>query len=121
MQPARSKPITSSEEHSMRRFHFCLRHLAIVVILIFATLSVSAQAQLSADLQTKIDKLVMDGLASSGVPSASVVCVKDGQIVYAKAYGDARLEPRTAATSEMRYSIGSISKQFTASAILLLQ
>src|SRR5205814_3267248 len=34
---------------------------------------------------------------------------------------DARLEPKTPAVAEMRYSIGSISKQFTAAAILLLQ
>src|SRR5262249_42824491 len=42
-------------------------------------------------------------------------------IVYLKAYGSARLEPKTPATATMRYSIGSISKQFTAAAMLLLQ
>ena len=45
----------------------------------------------------------------------------EGQIAYVKAYGDARLDPKAAARPEMRYSIGSISKQFTAAAILLLQ
>ena len=47
--------------------------------------------------------------------------MKNGQVVYVKAYGDARLDPKTPATPDMRYSIGSISKQFTATAILLLQ
>jgi CubicO group peptidase (beta-lactamase class C family) len=47
--------------------------------------------------------------------------VKDGKIVYTQAYGDARLDPKTSATPQMRYSIGSISKQFTAAAILVLQ
>jgi hypothetical protein len=51
---------------------------------------------------------------------ASVAIVKDGTIAYLQAYGDARLEPKTPARAEMRYSIGSISKQFTAAAILLL-
>src|SRR5207244_9404181 len=69
----------------------------------------------------KSDKVTTDTLAKTGVPSASIAIVKDGQIVYVKAYGDARLEPRTPATPEMRYSIGSISKQFTATASLLLQ
>jgi D-alanyl-D-alanine carboxypeptidase len=46
--------------------------------------------------------------------------VQGGQIAYAQAYGDARLEPRTPARPEMRYSIGSVSKQFTAAAILML-
>ena len=47
--------------------------------------------------------------------------VKGGKLVYTHAYGKARLEPPEAATPEMRYSIGSMSKQFTAAAILLLQ
>ena len=46
--------------------------------------------------------------------------VKGGTITYANAYGDARVQPRTKATPSMRYSIGSVSKQFAASAILLL-
>ena len=54
------------------------------------------------------------------MPSASVAIVKDGQVAYLRAYGDARLEPRTPARPDMRYSIGSVSKQFTAAAILLL-
>jgi D-alanyl-D-alanine carboxypeptidase len=37
------------------------------------------------------------------------------------AYGNARIEPLTPANPGMRYSIGPISKQFTAAAILLLQ
>src|SRR5205085_8841141 len=58
---------------------------------------------------------------SSGFPSASVALVKNGQVAYIKAYGNAKLDPQTAARPDMRYSIGSISKQFTATAILLLQ
>jgi D-alanyl-D-alanine carboxypeptidase len=79
------------------------------------------QAQISPELKARIDKLAAQSLAKSGVPSASLVVVKDGQISYTAAYGDARLDPRTAANPTMRYSIGSISKQFTAASILLLQ
>jgi D-alanyl-D-alanine carboxypeptidase len=92
-----------------------------IVFVCLIALTVSAQTQLPADVTRKIDTVVTDALTRSGVPSASIAVVKDGQIVYVKAYGDARLEPKTAATSQMRYSIGSISKQFTAAAILLLQ
>jgi CubicO group peptidase (beta-lactamase class C family) len=91
------------------------------VTVIFLALAANAQTQLAPDLIDQIDKVANDTLARTGVPSASVAIVKDGQIVYTKAYGDARLDPRTPATSQMRYSIGSISKQFTAAAILLLQ
>jgi len=70
---------------------------------------------------SQIDGAAYDVLAETGVPSASVAVVKEGAIVYSRAYGDARLEPKTAAKPEMRYSIGSISKQFTAASVLLLQ
>jgi CubicO group peptidase (beta-lactamase class C family) len=95
--------------------------LTAFVLLLFVVGGTHAQTQLPADLTEKIDKVATDTLARTGVPSASIAIVKDGQIVYVKAYGDARLEPKTPATPQMRYSIGSISKQFTAAAILLLQ
>jgi CubicO group peptidase (beta-lactamase class C family) len=72
-------------------------------------------------MQQKIDKVAHDALAKTGVPSASVAIVKDGQVAYLHAYGNARLDPETPAKPEMRYSTRSISKQFTAAAILVLQ
>ena len=50
----------------------------------------------------------------------SIAVIQDGKLAYVKAYGKARLEPETPARAEMRYSIGSVSKQFLAGAILLL-
>jgi D-alanyl-D-alanine carboxypeptidase len=79
------------------------------------------QERLNADLQQKIDQVANAALAKTGVPSASLAVVKNGRIAYLQAYGNARLEPRAAANPGMRYSIGSISKQFTAAAILLLR
>jgi CubicO group peptidase (beta-lactamase class C family) len=105
----------------VRQFRFLIHIFALVIILPFATFNATAQAQLSSDLIEEIDKVATDTLAKTGVPSASVAIVKDGQIVYTKAYGEARLDPKTAATPQMRYSIGSISKEFTAAAMLLLQ
>src|SRR5438046_4614545 len=104
----------------MRSFRLASFHFGLLLIFV-AVANVNAQTQLSADLIEKIDKVANDTLARTGVPSASIAIVKDGQIVYVKAYGDAKLEPKTPATSAMHYSIGSISKQFTAAAILLLQ
>jgi CubicO group peptidase (beta-lactamase class C family) len=97
-----------------------MRVAGVFAVLLFA-LTASAQTQLPPDLIEKIDKVAIDTLARTGVPSASIAIVREGQIVYVKAYGDARLEPKMPATSQMRYSIGSISKQFTAAAILILQ
>jgi len=82
-----------------------------------------AQSIQSADpeLRGRIDRIASQVLEQTGVPSASVAVVEHGKLVYTHAYGNARLDPATPATPEMRYSIGSISKQFTAAAILLLQ
>src|SRR3954451_11217457 len=89
----------------------------------FFALSVWAAAQnsLPPEVAQKIDTVAADALKSTGVPAASVAVVKNGQIVYVKAYGNAKLDPPTPATPDMRFSIGSVSKQFTASAILMLQ
>ena len=100
-------------------FSICVAILAVGVAL--AGVARGQSGPLSADVASRIDKIASDALAGSGVPSASIAIVKDGQIAYVKAYGTARLEPKTPATPAMRYSIGSISKQFTAAAILLLQ
>jgi D-alanyl-D-alanine carboxypeptidase len=91
------------------------------LILGFTCPNANAQTQLPIEMQQKIDKVAHDALAKTGVPSASLAIVMDGQIAYLHAYGNARLDLETPAKPEMRYRIGSISKQFTAAAILLLQ
>ena len=72
-------------------------------------------------LRSMIDAAANKVLADTGVPSAAVGIVLDGKIVLTTAYGDARLSPPLKATAAMAYPVGSISKQFTASAVLLLQ
>jgi len=66
-----------------------------------------------------IDAASVRTLNAAGVPAATIAVVKDGTLVYAQAYGFARLPDRRA-TPDMEFALGSISKQFTASLILLL-
>ena len=97
----------------------------LVLAASFSSLAFNLHAQaidtLDPALRTRIDSIAADVLKQTGVPSASVAIVKGGKLVYTHAYGKARLDPSVPATADMRYSIGSISKQFTATAILLLQ
>ena len=79
-----------------------------------------ADPALDPDSRAAIDAIARDALVASGVPSASIAIVRDGRIAYVQAYGSARLEPKAPAAPGMRYSIGSVSKQFTATAILML-
>jgi Beta-lactamase class C and other penicillin binding proteins len=90
-------------------------------LLLLALAQLGAGAELPPDVRAAIDLKVAEVLRDTGAPGASLAVVKDGAIVYVKAYGDARLGPPPLATAEeMRFSIGSISKQFLAAAILLL-
>jgi CubicO group peptidase (beta-lactamase class C family) len=109
-----------------------VRPFRSAILLPFLFLSIAAApapaqsiSALDPALQSRIDRIAQQVLEQTGVPSASVAVVQHGKLVYTHAYGYARLATATApaipATPEMRYSIGSISKQFTAAAILLLQ
>ena len=98
------------------------------VALVFASAALTvavAQAQvvekIDPALRAQVDRIAAQVLEQTGVPSASLAVVQNGRLVYTHAYGKATLSPAKEATPEMRYSIGSISKQFTAAAILLLQ
>ena len=91
------------------------------VLALVLTLALPATAQdLAQDTRAKIDQSVTSILAKTGAPSASIAVVKDGKLAYERAYGIANLAEKRPATPAMRYSIGSISKQFTAAAVLLL-
>ncbi len=72
-------------------------------------------------MKARVDAIAAGVMEQRGVPSASVAVVQGGKLVYTHAYGRAHIDPNKAATPDMRYSIGSISKQFTAAAILILQ
>ena len=65
-----------------------------------------------------VDNLMHD--YSGGVPGASVLVVRDGKVVVRKSYGMANLEERIAATPGTNYRLASVTKQFTAAAILML-
>lgn len=97
----------------------CRLAVAILCVGVMSRVGVS-QPAIAPAMRASIDSAVKSGLARSGAPSASIAVVKDGAIVYANAYGLAKLEPKTPATPGMRYSIGSVSKQFAATCVLLL-
>src|SRR2546426_6981676 len=56
-------------------------------------------APLLAQDTAAIDKTVGELLTKSGAPSASIAIVKDGKITYEHAYGMAKIDPPTPATS----------------------
>jgi len=92
--------------------------LAVAGVLGFSTPSVAPAQQLTPAERAQLDSGALAVLKSTGAPSASIAVVRKGQIVYERAYGNGR--DAIAASPSMRYAIGSVSKQFTATALLLL-
>lgn len=68
---------------------------------------------------TDIDTL-MSRYFKADRPGAIVIVTKDGNAIFRKAYGMANLEQHIALQPEMAMRIGSITKQFTATAIMML-
>lgn len=98
-----------------------MKRVSVSAVLAFAIAFASAQAQqLTPSDRAQIDSAAITVLRATGAPSASIAIVRGGEIVYTNAYGDARITPRTPASPSMRQPIGSVSKQFTAAAVLLL-
>ncbi len=77
---------------------------------------------LPADISpTDLDAIITAALEESGAPSVSVSIVSDRKLMYAKAFGMADIGAKRRASPETRYAVGSISKEFTAAALLMLQ
>jgi CubicO group peptidase (beta-lactamase class C family) len=94
------------------------RHRVIAIVEVFAIVRTAFAQSAPESQRSRIDSVVTSILAASGAPSASIAVVQNGRIVYENAYGSARIG--VPATPAMRYSIGSVTKQFTATAVLLL-
>jgi CubicO group peptidase (beta-lactamase class C family) len=68
----------------------------------------------------KIDEYVQAEMQKQRIPGMSVALVRNGQIVHAKGYGLANLEHQVAVKPETIFQSGSVGKQFTATAVMLL-
>src|SRR5690554_6146203 len=72
-----------------------------------------------ADIGAEIDRLFRD-YDRPGVPGAAVVAIADGEVVHRRGYGLAERETSRAVSERTNFRTASVSKQFTAMAILAL-
>lgn len=70
-------------------------------------------------MTSSVDALMRE--YNGAVPGASVLVIRDGAPVIQRGYGMANLEDAVVATSATNYRLASVTKQFTAAAILILQ
>ena len=86
--------------------------LLIIFLLLFPKLATSQS------FDSKVDSLYQ---VNSNQPGFSIAVFKGDKIVLEKQYGIANLDYNVPITNETVFDIGSIAKQFTAAAILLLE
>ena len=92
------------------------RLVTICCVLVLAASSAAAQSNVSA----AIDALVEAPIKAGRVAGASVAVARGTQILVDRGYGFADLQLDVPTPARAIYEIGSITKQFTAAAVLLL-
>ena len=68
----------------------------------------------------KLDDLLKTKMETRKIPGLSLVVVRDGKVIKSMGYGLANVETETPATPETVYQLASVTKQFTATAIMML-
>ena len=95
-------------------FKFVLAAVALVAPL-------QAQSGSSAaGVRDTVDRLIAAEMGKTHIPGVALAVVKAGKVVKAQGYGSADLENGLPVTPETVFKIGSVSKQFIATGIMLL-
>lgn len=92
-----------------------------ILLKLILSVNIICQAQFTADkIHGKVDSLVNSEMQKQKIPGISLVLLKDGIVGYIKSYGFANLEHNVNVKPETIFQSGSVGKQFTAFAIMLL-
>jgi CubicO group peptidase (beta-lactamase class C family) len=69
---------------------------------------------------SRIDSVVKAEMARQKIPGVGVAIIKGGEVMLAKGYGEANVEHHVPVTPETVFESGSVGKQFTSTAVMLL-
>lgn len=89
----------------------------LLLLVVFSSINVTAQTW--QDTVLLLDKII--NKYSADQPGAQVAISRKGEIIYSNVRGMADLEHNAPLTKQSKIEAGSVSKQFTAAAILLLE
>lgn len=95
---------------------------AVIRMIVFLTLGLclarsGAQAQ---EKLTQVDQFVLAERERQKIPGISIAVIEGGKVIKAQGYGFANVEHRVAVTPETIFQSGSMGKQFTSAAVMLL-
>lgn len=95
--------------------------LAPLLLALAATASAQAVPDpADASRAEAVDAYVRGAMEKKHVPGVSIAVVRDGRVVLAKGYGLADAEQDVPATADTVYQLASVTKTFTASAVMML-
>jgi len=95
-------------------------HRILLVSALLLSFTAVLAGPLAADETTdKVDKLFASWDKTTS-PGATLAVIRDGRIIYKRGYGMAKLEDGIVMTPDRIFDIGSVSKQFTATCIVML-
>jgi CubicO group peptidase (beta-lactamase class C family) len=97
-----------------------MRRIVLQSELIGLLLLTSGAVQGGTDLDKRVDDIFQQW-SKPGTPGAAVAVIQSGKIVCTKGYGLANLEYDIPVTPQTIYHVASVSKQFTAMALVLLE
>src|SRR2546428_124622 len=97
-----------------------------ILLLIFAAAPLAPQPRPPATQTSKVDfskagKLIQEHMVEWSIPSISVAVARRGEILWEEGFGWADRENRVPATEHTMYYMASVSKSFTAVALMILQ
>lgn len=98
-----------------------MKYRIACALLAVTLLGASAPLPLTPVLRKRVDAVVNSALARQYVAGAQVAIVENGRIVYTKGYGFRNYDDRVPVDARTAFAIGSVSKQFAAASIMLLQ
>ncbi len=91
----------------------------LITFLIFI-LALTAASFAQDAVTAKVDDFIKTEMQRQKIPGVSLAVVKDGKPLIAKGYGFANLEHQVPVKSETIFQSGSVGKQFTAMAVMML-
>ncbi|MBO9676485.1 MAG: beta-lactamase family protein [Sphingobacteriaceae bacterium] len=96
------------------------KRIKILVAILICCLLMPAVVK-AQKLNNQIDSLIMALMPDKQGPGGAFMVAQKGKIIYQKAFGKANLELGDNLTVESIFQLGSMTKQFTAVAVLLLE
>lgn len=97
-----------------------MRQFKLLILLLVIAVYPSTRA-FAQKLDTKIDKIIETEFKDKNGPGGVFMVAKNGNPIYQKSFGKANIELDVNLTSDFIFQIGSMTKQFTAISILMLE